>query len=267
MMTVEELLAISDESERVNALYELLNEDSRLNYSKAARVEFIMTVKYIEKYLKPDSRILDVGAGAGEYSIYFADRGYVVDAIELAEKNLRDFQKKIKPEHSITLARGNALDLSSIPNASYDIVLLMGPLYHLRSAEDKRRAIEEAKRVIKPDGVIAFAFITHDMIFLTELSSNEHYFSTGDYDHDSMRLHDFPFVFTTIPESAELLKSCGIELLHTVAVDGPSELLAEKINKMNDFEYGQYLKYMDMICEKPELLGMSNHILYIGRQA
>lgn len=38
-------------------------------------------------------RILDIGAGAGEYSLYFANKGYRVDAVELADKMLRNSVK------------------------------------------------------------------------------------------------------------------------------------------------------------------------------
>lgn len=264
-MTFEELRSIRSEAQRVNAIYSLFNENARLS-SRAARVEFLNTVKFVEKYLKPGDRILDIGAGAGAYSLYFASMGYEVDALELSDRNIRDFQEKIRPEMKLTLTQGNALDLSRYADETYDVVLLMGPLYHLQDDADKKRAIQEAKRVCRKDGILAFAFITHDMIFLTELMYDDHYFASGDYDHGTMRLNDFPFVFKTVAESRSLLEECGIRILHAVAVDGPSELMAEKINKMNDEEYGQYLKYVDMICEKPEMLGMSNHLLYIGKQ-
>ncbi len=93
--------------------YEIFNEDTRLNHSKAARVEFLTNVRYIEKYLKPSARILDIGAGAGEYSIYFARKGHEVSAIELSENNIKAFRRRIIPSDKIDLVQGgNALDLS-----------------------------------------------------------------------------------------------------------------------------------------------------------
>ena len=75
-MDFEQLAKIENESERVNRTYDIFNEDARLNHSKAVRVEFLTTVHYIEKYLKDGDKILDIGAGAGEYSLYFARKGY-----------------------------------------------------------------------------------------------------------------------------------------------------------------------------------------------
>ena len=68
-MNFAELAKIENESERVNRTYDIFNEDTRLNRSKAARVEFLTTVHYIEKYLQRGHKILDSGAGAGEYSL------------------------------------------------------------------------------------------------------------------------------------------------------------------------------------------------------
>ena len=94
-MDFKDLYQIEDEIERIQKTYEIFNEDTRLNRSKAARVEFLTNVRYIEKYLTESSKILDIGAGAGEYSIYFARKGYEVSAIELSENNVKSFRRKL----------------------------------------------------------------------------------------------------------------------------------------------------------------------------
>lgn len=129
-MDFEQLAKIENESERVNRTYDIFNEDSRLNHSKAARIEFLTTIRYIEKYLKEGDKILDIGAGAGEYSLYFARKGHEVSALELADANIAAFKKKLTTEDRIDLVQGNALDLSRYADESFDIVLLFGPLYH-----------------------------------------------------------------------------------------------------------------------------------------
>ena len=156
-MNFEELYQIKDEIEQINRTYDIFNEEARL-HSKATRVEFLTTIKYIEKYLKPEMKILDIGAGAGEYSLYFAEKGFDVTAIELADSNIAAFRKKLKPEHNIKLSQGNAVDLSCYPDENFDIVLMFGPLYHLHSENDRQKAIAEAKRVAKKDAVLFFCF-------------------------------------------------------------------------------------------------------------
>ena len=263
-MDFNELYQIKDEFEQINRTYDIFNEDTRL-HSKSARVEFLTTVKYVEKYLKPGMKILDIGAGAGEYSLYFAEKGYEVCALELADNNIAAFRKKIRPEHKIELTQGNAIDLSCYADNSFDIVLMFGPLYHLHNEADRQKAIAEAKRVAKPDAVFFFAFIGNDMIFITELNYDSDYIKTGDYDRETFKMDDFPFVFHTVDGCRKILENGGIKILHEVTSDGVSELMAEKINKLDDEDYETYLRYHYYCCEKPEMLGRSNHLLFVGR--
>ncbi|MBQ6687892.1 MAG: GNAT family N-acetyltransferase, partial [Bacteroidales bacterium] len=188
-------IVYTDDAELVQEVYQRYNEDTRLNKSRAARVEFLTTVRYIEKYLTPGAKILDAGAGAGEYSFYFARKGYEVSALELADANIAAFRAKMTDDDSIDLVQGNAMDLSRYESDSFDIVLLFGPLYHLHEEADKLRCIKEAKRVCKPNGKIFFAFISNDMVILTMQQCQEDYLMNGDYNKETFRLDDFPFVF------------------------------------------------------------------------
>ena len=258
-------IVFSDDVDLVQEVYRRVNEDSRLNKSQAARVEFLTTVRYIEKYLIPGTKILDVGAGAGEYSLYFARKGYQVSALELADANIAAFRAKMTDDNPIDLVQGNALDLSRYDSDSFDVVLLFGPLYHLHEEADKLRCIEEAKRVCKPNGKIFFAFISNDMVILTMQQCQEDYLMNGDYNKETFRLDDFPFVFHTPDHCRELLGKAGIQICHEVASDGASELLQDLVNSLDEASYQQYLRYHFYICEKPEFLGMSNHLLFVGR--
>ena len=263
-MDFDELYAIPDEIEQIRKTYELFDEDHRLNRSPAARVEFLTTVRYIERYLAPGAKILDIGAGAGEYSLYFAQKGHPVRALELSPANIAAFEKKLTPGLPIELVQGNAVDLSRYADDSFDAVLLFGPLYHLHSEADRQRCIAEAKRVCKPDGKLFFSFIGNDMVFLTEFQYRPDYFTRGDFDRETFALEDFPFVFHTAEECRRMLTDGGVRILHEVAADGASELLAEKINALDEENYAGYLRWHWYACEKPEFLGMSNHLLFVG---
>jgi len=265
-MDFNTLKTIENEAERVSALYKIFNEDSRLNHSKAARVEFLTTVKFVEQYLRPNSKIIDIGAGAGEYSLYFAKQGYSVKAVELAEENINAFKKKIPANANLDLQQGNACDLSAFADNSFDIVLLLGPLYHISSPQEREKCIQEARRVCKNDGTIFFAYISNDMVILTETFAYDlNYLKTGDYNHETFALVNFPFVFFTVAEARNELVKYGVQLLKEIAVDGISELLADKINLLDDEGYEKYLNYHHYCCEKPEMLGRSNHLLFVGR--
>lgn len=245
----------------VQEIYRRFDERTRLNKSKAARVEFLTNVRYIEKYMKPGDRILDVGAGAGEYSLYFAERGYEVSALELADRNVAAFRQRITEKAPVDLIQGNALDLSRYEDASFDAVLVFGPLYHLHEDADKLRCIAEAKRVCRPGGTLFFAFISNDPVFWTMFSDHPDYFTKGAYNKETFRLDDFPFVFHTLPRCRALLQD--VHILQEVASDGLSELMQDKLNAMDEENFGQYLRYHFYLCEKPECLGMSNHLLFV----
>ena len=255
-----------NDTQLVQEIYRRSDESSRLTKSKAARVEFLTNVRYIEKYLTPGAKILDVGAGTGVYSLYLSRRGYEVSALELADSNIQTFRGKLTAEDAIDLAQGNALDLSRYPDDSFDIVLLFGPLYHLHSESDQLRCIREAKRVCKPGGKLFLAFISNDMVILTMFSEHPDYFINGDYNKTTFRCDDFPFVFHTLDACRGLLGKGGLKVLHEVASDGVSELLKDKINAMDEESFAQYLRFHHYTCEKKEHLGSSNHLLFVAEQ-
>lgn len=128
--------------------YNNYDEDSRL-LKKGGSVEFLTTMHYIEKYIKNGHKIIEIGAGTGRYSHTLARQGYTVDAVELVEHNIEIFNKNTLPNENISVIKGNALNLSEFKDNTYDITLLLGPLYHLYSDADKKQAISEAIRVTK----------------------------------------------------------------------------------------------------------------------
>ena len=132
------------------------------------RVEYLTTLHYIQKYLSPGARVLEIGAGTGRYSHALARQGYRVDAVELVEHNIDLFRRHTLPGEPVTVTQGNALDLSFLEDERYDLTLLLGPLYHLYREEDKLRALREAIRVTRPGGILFAAYVISDGCLLDE---------------------------------------------------------------------------------------------------
>ena len=119
------------------------------------RTEFGVTMLALEEFLPPPpARIADIGGGPGRYAISLAKKGYTVTLVDLAQENLSLAQDKAR-EAGITLeavVHANALDLSQLAVGVYDAVLLMGPLYHLLTEEERKQAIRQALRILQPGG-------------------------------------------------------------------------------------------------------------------
>jgi ubiquinone/menaquinone biosynthesis C-methylase UbiE len=131
--------------------YSNYDEEGRL-LSKHGQVEYRTTMTYIHKFLRRGMRILEVGAGTGRYTIALAHEGYQVDAVELLRHNLDILKSKLTASDKITARQGNALDLSVYADETFDLVLVLGPMYHLYNVIDKRTVLKEAIRVAKKGG-------------------------------------------------------------------------------------------------------------------
>lgn len=123
--------------------YNNYDEDSRLAL-KHGSVEFLTTMRYIEKYINSGDHVLEIGAGTGCYSHALARQGYAIDAVELIEHNIEIFKQNTKPNENITISQGNAVELNTFLDNTYDLTLLLGPLYHLYTKEDKQQATKRS---------------------------------------------------------------------------------------------------------------------------
>ena len=248
--------------------YHHYDEDSRLT-SKHGRVEFFTTMRYIEKYLKPGSRILEIGAGTGRYSHALARQGYAVDAVELVEHNIEIFRKNTSAEEQVSVLQGNALDLSAFSSNRYDVTLLLGPLYHLYDQESKRRAIREAIRVTKPGGVIFAAYVISDGCLLDEGFKRgsvnvAEYIKNGLLDPETFAAESQPkdlFELVRKEDVDELMSAFFVKRLHYVAADGCALLIREAIDAMDDKTFDLYLNYHFATCERKDLWGVTSHAL------
>ena len=152
---------MNDTEKIIKDHYRFYDEDARL-LSKHGKVEFVTTMRYIERYLKKGDRVLEIGAGTGRYSHTIAQKGYRVDAVELSEHNIEILKNGITEKENLTVTQGNALNLSFIEDETYDITLLLGPMYHLFTNEDSKLALSEALRVTKKGGIIFASYCGND---------------------------------------------------------------------------------------------------------
>ena len=148
------------------------------------------------------------------------------------------------------------------------MTLVLGPLYHLYTEEDKKKAIEEALRVTKPNGYLYIAYLTNDSVMLSYGLKKRHLLDKGLFD-ENYKFYDKPEeIFTTfnIDEFNKLMDNYPIENISTVATDGLSSILRDYVNILDDEEFKVWLDYHYKSCEKKDLIGYSSHALYIGKK-
>ena len=253
--------------------YNSYDESGRLE-TKHGSVEFLTTMRCIEKYIREDDRVLEIGAATGRYSHALARRGYTVDAVELVEHNIEIFRQNTLPDEKITVMQGNALDLSAFPDGKYDITLLLGPLYHLYNDDDKRQALSEAIRVTKPGGIIFAAYVISDSCIIVDGFSRGK-FSISEYVKNGM-LDPVTFAAKSEPKDLfELVRKEDVDRLmsvfpttrlHYVATDGCARLLREAVDKMDNDTFKLFLKYHFATCERQDMVGITSHSIDIFRK-
>lgn len=257
--------------EYLSAYYRVKNENDRL-ISRCGRVEYITTMKYIEKYLKPNMFILEIGAATGRYSHALAQNGYKVDAIELVESNIDIFKKNTIEGENITITQGNAVDLAFIKSNTYDITLLLGPMYHLFTEDDKLKALSEAIRVTKKDGIIFVAYCMSDPTILNFGFKNNEIFNLiekGMINTENFETYSRPQDIIELCKKEDIDKlrnNFKVKQLHFVAADGYANHMKETINEMSDKMYDIYIKYHLTTCERQDLIGYSYHTIDIFRK-
>ena len=257
-----------DTDDIIKLHYEAYDEDGRLR-SKFGAVEFFTTMHYIEKYLHRGAKVLEIGAGTGRYSHAIAQKSYHVDAVELVEHNIEIFKKNTACGEKVTVKQGNALDLSYIPDNTYDITLLLGPMYHLFTVKDQRKALEEAVRVTGNGGKVFVAYCGNDAS-VNQFLFGKHMTKTQPFadlvDRNNFKLNSTPaevFVLHRKEEIDKLTDGLAVKRLHFVGTDMMTLYMREKVDEMDEEEYALYLKYVLATCERQDLVGASNHLLDI----
>ena len=255
----------------LHEFYSSIEEEKRL-LSQHGNIEFVVTTKYIDKYLKYNDRILEIGCGTGRYSLHYARKNYQVDAIELVAEHLNVLNKNKQPNDDICALLGNALDLSRYSDETFDITLLLGPMYHLFTREDKLRCLSEAVRVTKKSGIIFIAYCQFDAAMMqTGFIKNMYNYLT-----ENQLLNETAYIPISNPigifelyrkEQIDALNSSfDIERLHYIGTDMFTHYYEKEIDEMDAELYKKYIAYTLSICENQSIVGVSNHTLDIIRK-
>ena len=261
---------MSTREEIVSGFYAQSDEDGRLKRSRHGQLEYATTMAYIHRYADKQSKVLEVGAGTGRYSVALAKEGMKVTAVELVESNLAILRENSRGIENLESYQGDATDLGRFPDDSFDVTLFFGPMYHLYEPDEVNRAIDEAIRVTKPGGVILFAFISvYAIMYANYLSGN---WAAGQEENftDDYRVRHFKeqlFTGYDVIEFEQLFDKKPVEWITTAGTDGLLEPIEERADfSIRDEDFDAFAAWYLAFAEKRELLGMTNHLLYICRR-
>jgi len=237
----------------------------RLSIDRAHRLEYMTTMHYIEKILKPNSSILDACAGTGAYCFDLAQKGHDVFAGDLIPKNVEIILRKNKVNPLLKeVYEGNVLDLSRYKNEYFDITLCLGAFYHLHEKNDRIQAIKECLRVTKKGGYVVIAYLNRFASFLKGFTYRPEDFDTLIQEFNTGRKNVF---YRSTPEEIELItKELGITKAYNVATDGVSYMYPQQLESLTERQFQAYLAYHLSTCENKSTLGYSLHGLYIGQK-
>lgn len=245
--------------------YNKFNEDKRLT-RRHGKVEFIITLKYIHDYLNKmnNPKIIDIGAGTGKYSIELSSQGYDVTAIELVKHNL----SYIKKYDKIKSYQGNAIDLSRFKDETFDLTLLFGPMYHLIDENDKIKALNEAKRITKKDGIIMVAYIMNDYCILTHGFKDNNILNAIenkmiDDSFKCIKWDNNLYSVYRIEDIDKLNEKVNLNRIKIITPDGPANYMRNTLNKMNDKEFDKFIEYVLSISDRKDMIGSSAHTIDI----
>ena len=269
--------------ENINEVFEFYNNGAEIDRLERGLgiIEFYRSKEIISQYITNKSTIYDIGGGIGKYSAWLAEQGHDVMLIELAPTAVDYAKKNMKMSYVAEV--GDAREINK-PDESADVVLLMGPLYHLQNKSDRIKALNEAHRVLKKGGLLIAAGISKfssttwalsvygngcdfidDDIYMNML---KHELATGEH----IRPKEYPFIianayFHTIDELRNEVKYSGLEIVNHHAVEGCIWITPTLEEKWQDTDSRNRLLELIHATEHEEtLIGLSPHFLVVGRK-
>jgi len=266
--------------DKIKGYYSIFDEQNRLARDNSGKMEFEMTMHILEKYLPKQGTVLDLGGGAGVYTFPLAKKGYRVTLADLSERLIEQAKEKVRAEsiENVVADVVNAIDLSQYSENMFDIVLALGPFYHLTEESERQKCASEIRRVLKAGGVVIAGFIPYlsgsiaivDRYFFApshvDASNLAHVFNTGIF-------HNLAFngfqegYYATATEMKALFEENQFETTGVRSIRGFGYEKEDMIYQVKDEAvFAEIMKAIDKTAEDPAIVEMCGHAVYIGRK-
>jgi SAM-dependent methyltransferase len=261
---------VATEDGQMRAYYEQGKERDRLESPKGV-LEFARTKEVLRRRLPPaPGTVADIGGGPGHYARWLAELGYTVHHRDLMDLHVDQVRAFGNPAIQSTVGDARHLDL---PDSSVEAVLLLGPLYHLTEREERIRALEEARRIVRAGGPVFIAVISRWAPRLDGVLQERLYEQSQDFLSllpEVERTGKLPPVvpngfvgYTHRPvDIADEVAAAGLLLDDVVGVEGLPMATTDLQSRMDDpAAWNVVLDAARAIERVPELLGLSPHLI------
>ena len=242
-------------------------------------VEYAITRRWLDRWVAAGAVVADIGVGVGHYALHLAHRTCQIHLVDIADRLLQTAQIRLRDAGlqaavcGVTMA--SATDLSVLPANTFDAVLLLGPLYHLCALEDRQRAVREAHRLLKPQGVV-FAAGINRLAYLRQMwliapqvatareAFHRRYLLDGNVDPAHVPPLGFAHLTTVAEFRALFLEAFTEELV--AGVESFTGHHQKQWHRLTEPERQAWLDLVDTTAATPEGLGAAEHLLFIGRK-
>jgi SAM-dependent methyltransferase len=256
------------------------NSDPEREHSRLQRhqLESELTWRYLDQYLPAKASILEIGAATGRYTLELAKRGFTITAVDMSAALLDESRRTISAagfESRVHFVQADARDLSGVTGREFDVVLLMGPLYHLVLEDDRKAVLNQACNRLRKGGLIFSAFISRFGIMGDLIKDLPEWIE----DQTKVRSHlgrgkrpdgyppgGFRGYFVQISEIAPLHEAVGFETLTVAGVEPAISADDESYNRLQGEQRRLWLDLLYELSTEPSIMGASRHLLYIGRK-
>lgn len=256
--------------------YENYKEENRLTTNNARRIEFITNTRVFDEIISAKSRILDCAAGTGIYAFWLADRGHDVTATDITPRHIDIINHTLtNKNYNMNTSVLDATDMSCFDNDTFDVVLNMGPFYHLITQELRQECMKECMRVLKKGGLLVTAYIPRYYVFQYIAMSNYKYLDenlaqqlieTGVLRHDDEKCFWTDTYYSSKAEMELIYEKYGLETIDHFVQDGLAPLLSQKVDKWDENQFKIWCDYHYSVCREKSVLGASNHVIIVGRK-
>jgi ubiquinone/menaquinone biosynthesis C-methylase UbiE len=260
--------------------YQRAPEEDRLEQGPFL-LEALRTRELIQRYAPgAPATVLDIGGASGAYALWLAEAGYTVHLLDPVPRLVAEARRRSATcRRPLASCEVGDARITKFSDASADVVLLLGPLYHLTTTADRARALAEAARVLKPGGRLFAAAISRWASALDGLVRDlfqdpefaaivEQDLRDGQHRNPTGRLDYFTTAYFHRPEDfrGEVLHA-GLLVDGIFGIEGPGWLLPDVSARLEDpRRRADLMRVARMFESEPSVLGISAHLLLVGRK-